>query len=167
MAERAKGEPRESVARGHKLGDSDADRLRKQLYAHMEREGLRWTTQRRLVSDVFFAADGHLSIDDVLALVREREPGIGYATVYRTMKLLVQSGVASARQFGDALTRFEVAHEDRHHDHLICVTCGRILEFEDPDIERLQEAVAERHGFRLHRHKHELYGLCPQCRKRA
>jgi Fur family ferric uptake transcriptional regulator len=152
-----------TLTRSTKTADTGVDALQGRLTDHMGKRGLRSTMQRRLVAEVFFRSDGHLSIDEMLALVRKRDPKIGYATVYRTMKLLVQSGVASERQFGDAVTRFEIAHGDEHHDHLICVECGAIVEFEDAAIERLQDAVAERHGFRLQRHKHELYGVCRQC----
>jgi Fur family ferric uptake transcriptional regulator len=81
--------------------------------------------------------------------------------VYRTLRLLLDSGLASARQFEDGQTRYEVA--GAHHDHLICVKCGLILEFEDDEIERLQDRIADKlGGFRVLRHKHELYGLCPK-----
>lgn len=153
--------------RSAKATDPNVEPLRVRLSEHMEREGLRSTAQRRLVSDVFFRSDGHLSIDEMLGLVRKRDPKVGYATVYRTMKLLVRSGVANERRFGDTVTRFEIAHGGEHHDHLICVACGSIIEFEDAHIERLQDAVAERHGFRLERHKHELYGVCRNCREDA
>jgi Fur family transcriptional regulator, ferric uptake regulator len=143
----------------------DVDGLQDQLNAYMERKGLRSTAQRRLVSDTFFRAPGHLSIDDMLALVRKRDPKVGYATVYRTLKLLVECGLANERQFEDTVTRFEVAHHDSHHDHLICLGCKRIVEFEDRQIERLQETVATRFGFELVSHKHELYGLCETCSK--
>jgi Fur family transcriptional regulator, ferric uptake regulator len=143
----------------------DVDGLQDQLNAYMERKGLRSTAQRRLVSDTFFRARGHLSIDDMLALVRKRDPKVGYATVYRTLKLLVECGLANERQFEDTVTRFEVAHHDSHHDHLICLGCKRIVEFEDRQIERLQETVATRFGFELVSHKHELYGLCEKCSK--
>lgn len=143
----------------------DLDALREQLNSYMERKGLRSTAQRRLVSDTFFQSHGHLSIDDVLALVREQDPKVGYATVYRTMKLLVECGLANERQFGGTVTRFEVSHDDSHHDHLICVECRRIVEFEDDAIETLQERLASRHGFTLVSHKHELYGLCEKCRR--
>lgn len=149
--------------RDTKTAKVDTDTLQGRLSEHMDRRGLRSTTQRRLVAEVFFRSNGHLSIDEMLALARKRDPRIGYATVYRTMKLLVQSGVANERQFGGTVTRFEIAHDDQHHDHLICVECGTIVEFEDGAIEHLQEAVAERHGFRLRRHKHELYGTCRSC----
>ncbi len=144
--------------------ESKIGELQDQLSAYMERKGLRSTAQRRVVSDVFFRTDGHLSIDDMLSLVRKQDPKVGYATVYRTMKLLVECGLANERQFDDTVTRFEIAHEDSHHDHLICLECKRIVEFEDDEIERLQEHLAERHGFKLVSHKHELYGMCEDCR---
>jgi len=142
--------------------DQTIEVLQDQLSAYMERKGLRSTSQRRLVSEVFFRTGGHLSIDDMLALVRKRDAKVGYATVYRTLKLLVECGLANERQF-DSVTRFEIAHHDSHHDHLICLECKRIIEFEDRQIERLQDALARRHGFALVSHKHELYGLCASC----
>ena len=98
--------------------------------------------------------------------MRRKNPKVGYATVYRTMKLLTDAGIAAARQFGDGQTRFEVSDEaDHHHDHLICAECGLILEFENPEIEKLQDKMAdELGGFRVVRHKLELYGLCKNCR---
>jgi Fur family transcriptional regulator, ferric uptake regulator len=147
----------------HTETEQEVEGLQDQLNAYMERKGLRSTAQRRLVSDTFFRARGHLSIDDMLALVRKRDPKVGYATVYRTLKLLVECGLANERQFEDTVTRFEVAHHDSHHDHLICLGCKRIVEFEDRQIERLQETVATRFGFELVSHKHELYGLCEKC----
>jgi Fur family ferric uptake transcriptional regulator len=137
--------------------------LHDQLNAYMERKGLRSTSQRRVVTEVFFRSGGHLSIDDLLAQVRQQDPRVGYATVYRTMKLLVECGLASERQFDDTVTRFEVAEKDGHHDHLICIECKKIVEFEDDEIEQLQDRLAERHGFMLLSHKHELYGHCAQC----
>lgn len=139
------------------------ERLQRQLASYMEKQGLRSTTQRKLVSDVFFAQQGHLSIDDVLALVRKQDDRVGYATVYRTMRLLVECGLATERHFGGSTTRFEVSEQDEHHDHLICTSCRRIVEFENDAIEDLQEKVAARHGFRLVSHKLELYGVCPEC----
>jgi Fur family ferric uptake transcriptional regulator len=137
--------------------------LQGELVAYMEKKGLRSTSQRRLVSDVFFRASGHHSIDDVLAMARSQDPKVGYATVYRTMKLLVECGLANERHFGDTVTRFEIARHDSHHDHLICVECKKIIEFEDEQVEEHQEALAKRHGFRLVSHKHELYGVCADC----
>lgn len=144
--------------------EHDVEQLRARLNDYMQRHGLRSTEQRRVVTEQFFSSDGHLSIEDLLEKVRVAEPGIGYATVYRTLKLLKDCGLAFERHFGDGVSRYEVAWEDEHHDHLICIECQRIVEFEDEGIERLQHAVAERHGFELVRHKLELYGVCADCR---
>jgi Fur family ferric uptake transcriptional regulator len=143
--------------------EHDVEQLRARLNDYMVRHGLRSTEQRRLVTDMFFASDGHLSIEDLLDKVRVEEPKIGYATVYRTLKLLKECGLAFERHFGDGVSRYEVAWEDEHHDHLICTDCEKIIEFEDDGIEALQHAVAAQHGFTLVRHKLELYGVCPDC----
>lgn len=141
--------------------------LRDRLSAHMERNGLRSTAQRRLVTEVFFQAAGHLSIEDLLERVRSDDPKVGYATVYRTLKLLKECDLAYERNFGDGVSRYEVAVAHEHHDHLICTECGRIEEFEDHAVEKLQDELAARHGFKLQRHKHELYGTCPECLAKA
>lgn len=138
--------------------------LHEALNAYMLKKGLRSTSQRRLVTDIFFRSAGHLSIEDLLAKVREQDPKVGYATVYRTLRLLAECELANVRHFGDGVARYELADEgERHHDHLICMNCTRIVEFEDEAIEVLQDRVAERHGFKLRSHKHELYGVCPDC----
>ena len=126
----------------------------------MAKKRLRSTSQRRTVTNAFFNSNAHLSIDELLAIVRAIEPKIGYATVYRTLKLLTEAGLAYERHFGDGVSRYEVAHEDEHHDHLICTACGVIVEFEDMVLESLQDKIAKKNGFRLMRHVHELYGEC-------
>ena len=140
------------------------DRLRERLQSYMAKKGLRSTAQRRLIVDTFFHAAAHMTIEDLLTEVREKDRGIGYATVYRTLKLLAECGVASERRFGDGLSRYELADEaSSHHDHLICIMCGKIVEFEEPRIEALQDEIAERHRFIVTSHKHEMYGVCPDC----
>jgi Fur family ferric uptake transcriptional regulator len=126
----------------------------------MAEQGLRSTGQRRTIIERFFEAEGHVSIDELLEQVRRTDPGIGYATVYRTMKMLTASGIAHEHKFGDGLARYEPADDETHHDHLICVECGGIEEFEEPLIEDLQERIAQRYGFQIIDHKHELYGVC-------
>lgn len=139
-------------------------RLRDRLHAYMEKKGLRSTAQRRLIIDAFFEGSSHMTIEDLLAEVRSREPSIGYATVYRTLKLLAECGVASERHFGDGPSRYELADEaTTHHDHLICTSCKRIIEFEEPRIEEIQDEIAARYGFEVHSHKHEMYGTCATC----
>jgi Fur family ferric uptake transcriptional regulator len=133
------------------------------LQTYMVKKELRSTDQRKLIVETFFHSDNHVSIEELLAEVRASDPRVGYATVYRTLKLLTECGVANERRFGDGLTRYELADETTHHDHLICVECGDIVEFEEARIEELQEKVARKYGFELRSHKHELYGACPAC----
>jgi Fur family ferric uptake transcriptional regulator len=137
------------------------------LQQYMARKGLRSTDQRRLIVETFFQAPNHVSIEELLAEVRAQDPRVGYATVYRTLKLLAECGVAFERRFGDGLTRYELADDTTHHDHLICVECGKITEFEEPRIEELQEQIAQQYGYELRSHKHEMYGICPECQRRA
>jgi Fur family ferric uptake transcriptional regulator len=143
------------------------ERFREMLNAYMAKKGLRSTKQRDHIVEAFFAHPDHVSIEELLARVRERDPAIGYATVYRTLKLLTESGVANERRFGDGLTRYELADDETHHDHLICLECQKIVEFEEPEVERIQEEIANKHGFVVRWHKHELYGVCPDCQKKG
>ena len=135
------------------------------LKAYIAKHGLKTSRQRELIAEVFFAGNKHLSIDELLERVRKVDAKVGQATVYRTMKLLTKSGLAEARQFGDGHTRYEaVEGGEEHHDHLICTSCGKIVEFHNTQIESLQDRVATQHGFVVTHHKMELYGLCQDCR---
>jgi Fur family transcriptional regulator, ferric uptake regulator len=127
-------------------------------------QGLKYTRQRQAIAEVFFESGQHLSLDDLLELAKARHPSVGYATVYRTMKILAESGLATEHKFSEGLVRYEPAVEGEHHDHLICVDCGRIVEYEDEEVERLQHALATRHGFRVVSHRHEIYGKCTTVR---
>jgi Fur family ferric uptake transcriptional regulator len=135
------------------------------LARYMADHGLKNTRQRALIIDTFFETGGHLSVEDVWSKVRSHDAKVSVATVYRTMKLLSECGLAHTRNFGDGQTRYEAAAGREHHDHLICTSCGTIVEFENDRIEALQEAVARKHGFRVTSHKMELYGLCAKCRQ--
>jgi Fur family ferric uptake transcriptional regulator len=130
---------------------------------HLRGQSLKSTAQRDTIARTFFASRGHISVEELYREVRKKNPRIGYATVYRTMKLLTECGLADERHFRGGEARYESA-EKRHHDHLICEACGRIVEFEEERIERLQEEIAARLGFRLTGHRMELYGFCPACR---
>lgn len=135
---------------------------RRALARYLEERQLKHTRQREAVLEVFLESKDHVTSDELFRRVRERHPGIGYTTVYRTMKLLCDAGLAHERRFDDGLTRYEIVHE--HHDHLVCVRCGKILEFECSMIESAQHEIAEHYGFRVLRHRHELYGHCADCR---
>ena len=143
---------------------AEPESLKSQWGEFLRRRKLKTTHQREAIVDIFLRTQGHISIEELLARVRRKHPRVGYATVYRTLKLLADSGLAAARQFGDGQTRYEVMSEGHgHHDHLVCVHCGLILEFENDTIEQLQDEMADRlGGFKLVRHKLELYGLCPK-----
>ena len=137
------------------------------LERYMTERGLKSTRQRSLIIDTFFGMHGHHSVEEVWSRVRQQDAKVSVATVYRTMKLLSDCGLAHARNFGDGQTRYEAAIGRHHHDHLICTNCGQIVEFENDRIEALQDAVARRHGFKVVSHKMELYGLCRDCQKPA
>lgn len=134
------------------------------ISARLRDRGLKYSPVRQAVLDVFFRAKGHLSIDELTRLVREVAPTAAYSTVYRTMKFLVDEGFAAARHFGGDRTLFEPTGS-HHHDHLVCTTCGDVQEFEEDEIERLQQRVAARHGFEMRAHRLELYGTCRRCRR--
>jgi Fur family ferric uptake transcriptional regulator len=149
---------------GAAQGPEEARSPRERLAAHIRAAGLKRSRQRDRVVDAFLATTGHVSVDELAAAVHHRDPDIGHTTVYRTLKLLAECGVASPRQFGDGQTRYEVHRPGAHHDHLLCESCGSIEEFEDDGIEELQRAVARRHGFVLDGHTLELHGTCVRCR---
>jgi Fur family ferric uptake transcriptional regulator len=135
------------------------------LAKYMSERGLKSTRQRSLIVDTFFDGGGHVTVEDLWARVRGTDAKVSVATVYRTMKLLAECGLAQARNFGDGQTRYEPNAGRHHHDHLICTRCGTIIEFENDRIEQLQDAVAKKHGFRVTSHKMELYGLCRDCQR--
>ena len=126
-------------------------------------KGLKSTGQRDMILEEFLNSQSHLSTEDLYLRLREKNPRIGYATVHRTLKLFSECGIAEQRHFGDGQTRYEASHHDEHHDHLICLRCGKIVEFEETSIEKLQDQVAKRHGFSIERHRMELYGFCKAC----
>lgn len=130
---------------------------------YLAREGLKSTRQREIILEEFLKVSSHLSTEDLYLRLRKKHPHIGYATVHRTLKLFSESGIAAERQFGDGQTRYEVASDEEHHDHLICTRCNAIIEFEKPEIERLQDSVAREHGFVIEKHRLEIFGICPHC----
>ena len=146
---------------------ADLVSLQERLEAYIRKEGLKSTRQRDVILRVFAGSPDHVSIHELLERVQGDMAGVGYATVYRTMKLLVEAGIAHERHFDDGQTRYEpvvLGHD--HHDHLICKTCGHIFEFDDPLIEQRQAAMAAEHGLRIVSHRHDIWGECtvgPSC----
>ncbi len=136
---------------------------RKALRDYLQHKKLKWTTQREAILEVFLATEGHLTSEEIYRAVGARHAGTGFSTVYRTLRLFVEAGVASQRNFRDGVTRYEVRQP--HHDHLVCLGCDCILEFGNETIESLQEEVARQQGFQMVSHRHELYGYCRDCQK--
>ncbi len=134
------------------------------LRRYIEQHGLKMTSQRKKILEVFLRMQGHFTSEELYARVKRANSRVGYTTVYRTLRLLCECGLADERHFKDGLTRFEPAHARRHHDHLVCMGCGKITEFRNDSIERLQRQVAEEYGFELLDHRHEMYGRCKDCR---
>ncbi len=128
-------------------------------------KGLRSTRQRDVILDIFLSTHQHISVEELYLKIKSSNPGIGYATVYRTLKLFVEAGLAREILLHDGQTRYEHALAGEHHDHLVCTGCNAIIEFEDETIEQLQKEIAARHGFLIKSHKMEIYGLCATCRQ--
>ena len=128
-------------------------------------KGLRSTRQRDVILDVFLSTHQHISVEELYLKIKSSNPGVGHATVYRTLKLFTESGLAREILLHDGQTRYEHVIAGEHHDHLVCTNCNSIVEFEDATIEKLQEEIAARHGFQIKNHKMEIYGLCSNCRK--
>jgi len=132
------------------------------LQEHLSKHQLKLTRQREQILTVFLKME-HITAEQMYRLLAKKDPHIGLATIYRTLNLFCEAGLAQARHFG-AQTQYDNVSHKGHHDHLICTSCGKIVEFENCDIERLQEEVAARNGFTIQTHKLELYGLCSGCR---
>lgn len=135
------------------------------LTEYMRSKNLRLTDQRKQIATYFCNKDRHYSVEELYDELKHLVPHIGHATVYRTMQLLVDAGLAAERRFRDNITRYEPIQRNAHHDHMICLTCGKIIEFEYRRIEKLQEEAAKKHHFYPVSHKLELYGYCGECRK--
>ena len=125
------------------------------------------TRERQAILDAVSRTRSHFDVDELAAILREHGHRVSRATIYRTLGVLVESGLAIRHIFGEAIARYESSFGQRHHDHLICVRCGEITEFENPEIEELQESVCREHGFELVRHTMQLFGVCPQCAGRG
>lgn len=123
-----------------------------------EAKGLRMTEQRRVIAGVLEAAEDHPDVDALYARASEIDPRISIATVYRTVKLFEEAGILDKLEFGDGRARYEDAERD-HHDHLIDMTTGAVIEFVDAEIEALQQAIARKLGYELKGHRLELYGV--------
>ena len=129
----------------------------------LRKDNLRVTNQRLKILEAFLKTEKHITCDELYLIVRRNHPDIGYTTVYRTLKLIQKTGLAREADLGDKVLRLEHEFGHKHHDHLICLKCGRFIEVFDPDIETLQEKLAQKHKFKPVRHKMDIFGYCQKC----
>jgi Fur family ferric uptake transcriptional regulator len=148
------------------------------FHNHLVKQKLKRTSQRDLILEVFLETEDHLSVEELYELVKRRDSSVGFTTVYRTVRLLVDAKLAREVNFNDGRTRYEHEYKHDHHDHLICTECDALIEFFSPEIERLQEEIAGKYGFAMMDHSHRIFGQCqafytksgdfpPYCRKRT
>ncbi len=141
----------------------DRESFSEQDFHRLIREmGVKVTRQRLAILKCFSQATLHMTAQEVFDEVKKLFPEIGFATVYRFLKQMSEKGLAQEVRLGGLPARYEL-HSSKHHDHLTCNSCGKIVEFENAEIERLQSIVAKEFGFKLHGHLLELYGLCKTC----
>ena len=133
---------------------------------YLKQQGLPITLQREVVADVVFNSREHLSVEDIEARLKERGERIGKATIYRTMEILVRSGLVEDHDFGDGFKRYEHLFGGQPvHQHLVCDHCRKVIEFRSRDLERIQNEVSREHGFLPSRHRLEIHGLCADCQQ--
>jgi Fur family transcriptional regulator, ferric uptake regulator len=139
---------------------------RRILSAYIKGHRLKRSRQREVILEVFLRSRRHLSVEELLRLVRTRRPDVGRTTVYRTLKLFQAAGLAQELLL-HGQTHFEPEYKRRHHDHFVCNHCGDIIEFQSPEIERLQGEAAARIGFAIEGHRHQIFGRCRRCASRS
>jgi Fur family ferric uptake transcriptional regulator len=130
---------------------------------HIQSSGLRRTAQRDLILEIFLETEEHLTSEDLYWLVQKKDPSVGHTTVYRTLKLLTEAGLAREVRFGDGKTYYEHHYNHEHHDHMICTACGKVIEFFSAEIEEMQDQAAARFGFRPTHHSLRMWGVCAEC----
>lgn len=146
--------------KGKKTTEEDLVEVLDKYKVYLSERQLKFTNQRKVIISEFFRIGGHISAEELFRLVKKKASGVGLASVYRTINSLVAAGLAVERRFLDRTSVYEVHEDGHHHDHLICMKCRKIFEFENEEIENQQRRVAENLGFDLKDHKLELYGWC-------
>lgn len=136
------------------------------LHRHIKSVGLKHTAQRNTILRTFLETREHLSIEQLLTLVRKKDPKIGSTTVYRTLKLFTECGLASEVAFHDGIARYEHQYNRRSHHHMVCTECGSSVEFFSPEVDRLEAEIGRKHNYLPTRHTFQIYGLCLDCRKK-
>ncbi len=139
----------------------------KQLDRFKHKAGMKNSMKRAFIVAYFLAQDRHYSIEELHQEIKGIKRGLGYSTIYRALKLLSKCGLASECDFADGVRRFEPLHSAKHHDHLVCQKCGRVIEFENDEIENLQQEVARKNHFQVQSHELKIFGVCALCQKKT
>ncbi len=137
------------------------------FHQHLRSVGLKHTEQRDIILRTFLGSRAHLSTDELYRLVRRKDAKIGFTTVYRTLKLLADCGLASEVAFHDGIARYEHRYNRRHHHHMVCTQCGRSVEFFSPEVDRLEGKIGRKYHYQPTRHTFQIYGICERCRRNA
>jgi Fur family transcriptional regulator, ferric uptake regulator len=135
------------------------------FYSYLRQNGLKKTYQKDLILETFLNTEGHLSVEDIYALVKKRDKKVGVVTVFRTLKSLTACGIAREITLGDGLTRFEHSYHHPHHHHIVCTECHKAIEFVCPELERIQDEIIQRYHFKPIHHRFQTYGICEDCRE--
>jgi Fur family transcriptional regulator, ferric uptake regulator len=135
------------------------------FYSYLRQNGLKKTYQKDLILETFLNTEGHLSVEDIYALVKKRDKKVGVVTVFRTLKSLTACGIAKEITLGDGLTRFEHSYHHPHHHHIVCTECHRAIEFVCPELERIQNEIIQKYHFQPIHHRFQTYGICEDCRE--
>ena len=130
----------------------------------LKNEGLRYTSQRQIVWDEICKTDDHRDAEDIYFKIKTSGKKVSRATIYRTIDVLVKNNLVRKLELGDGRNRYENKLDSSHHDHIVCIQCGRIDEFMDENIEKLQDEIAKKYHFKIVRHIHQLFGLCKDCK---
>jgi len=146
------------------VSDKDIQAEEQRFREYLGSKGLKFTPERQTIFRRAFATHKHFEAEDLLLSLRQDHQRVSKATIYRTLSLLVQSGHLREVIFGEKHSHYEHVHANEHHDHLICSSCSKIIEFTDEAIERLQDEVCKRYKFKAESHRMQIHGLCEDCR---
>jgi Fur family transcriptional regulator, ferric uptake regulator len=149
-----------------RLDNAEGTALLERFRRHLREHRQPITRQRELVAQVVLLSEDHLSVEAIRRELKQRGEQVGVATVYRTLDLLVQSGLVRSQEFGEGFKRYEPMPAQTDHEHLICEQCGRVVEFANERLERMLPVLADEHGFQHRRHRVEVYGVCQACLRR-
>ncbi|MCD6309494.1 MAG: transcriptional repressor [Candidatus Eremiobacteraeota bacterium] len=133
---------------------------------YLKKNGLKLTRQRQVILDFLMKSDKHITAEQLYRAIEKKHPNIGLSTVYRTLKLLSDCGLARTLRLDENITSFEASYRKKHHDHIICRECGHVVEFYSEKIKTLQIEIAKKYGFIPEDHRIKIIGLCPRCAKK-